>query len=343
VSFPVASRRARVWAASRLMQLFPRRPKVDDFALREVFNQQRFREASRAGQDDFKIKSAQYRYDYEGQRPFFTTYFPGIDMSKYAGKEVLDVGCFTGGRLVSWAERYALRRADGIDINWVFVDAARRFARLKEAPAHFVASVGEHLPYRAGTFDVVTSYDVLEHVQDVERVMAECWRVLRPGGELFVVFPPFFQPLESHLGMVTALPALHWFFDGDVLATAAHDVARARGEEASWYGLKSRWLAPWERAPSLNGITVGRFRQIVSEQSWDVVYWASRPLFSDGRRSRLPLFRLLRHLFAIPARLPLLEEVCLGRVCCVLAKRRVEECGDEESHLETRAREHSIR
>jgi SAM-dependent methyltransferase len=45
------------------------------------------------------------------------------------------------------------------------------------------------LPLPDGRFDVVVSVNVLEHTTDPARVLAECRRVLRPGGALWVVAP----------------------------------------------------------------------------------------------------------------------------------------------------------
>jgi 2-polyprenyl-6-hydroxyphenyl methylase/3-demethylubiquinone-9 3-methyltransferase len=42
--------------------------------------------------------------------------------------------------------------------------------------------VGEDLPYPDADFDAVVCVDVLEHVQDLDRVLAEVTRVLKPGG-----------------------------------------------------------------------------------------------------------------------------------------------------------------
>jgi 2-polyprenyl-6-hydroxyphenyl methylase/3-demethylubiquinone-9 3-methyltransferase len=42
--------------------------------------------------------------------------------------------------------------------------------------------VGEALPYADAAFDIVVCVDVLEHVQDLSKVLAEVARVLKPGG-----------------------------------------------------------------------------------------------------------------------------------------------------------------
>jgi ubiquinone/menaquinone biosynthesis C-methylase UbiE len=47
---------------------------------------------------------------------------------------------------------------------------------------HVVASVGEALPFQDESFDIVTTYQTLEHVQDVNECIQEMLRVLKPGG-----------------------------------------------------------------------------------------------------------------------------------------------------------------
>lgn len=47
------------------------------------------------------------------------------------------------------------------------------------------------LPFRANSLDRVCCYDVLEHVDDLVGVMSEIYRVLKPGGRLFVTTPHF--------------------------------------------------------------------------------------------------------------------------------------------------------
>ncbi len=60
-----------------------------------------------------------------------------------------------------------------------------------------VLGVGEQLPFADGTFDMVVSIAVLEHVRDPFRCAAELYRVLKPGGRLFVAVP-FLQPFHGY-------------------------------------------------------------------------------------------------------------------------------------------------
>ena len=72
-------------------------------------------------------------------------------------------------------------------------------------------------------------YDVFEHVQNVNLVHQECTRTLKPNGQMFVVFPPFFQPLEAHLSLITKFPALNWVFSGKTLKRAYYEISKERG------------------------------------------------------------------------------------------------------------------
>ncbi len=57
-------------------------------------------------------------------------------------------------------------------------------------------------------------------MQEVEKVLNECFRFLKESGKLFLVFPGIYQPLESHSGCVTKIPALNLIFSGKKILQA---------------------------------------------------------------------------------------------------------------------------
>jgi SAM-dependent methyltransferase len=59
-------------------------------------------------------------------------------------------------------------------------------------------ATGEALPLPAGTFDLVLSHEVLEHVGDDARAAREMVRVLKPGGRIVVFVPNRGYPFETH-------------------------------------------------------------------------------------------------------------------------------------------------
>lgn len=75
-------------------------------------------------------------------------------------------------------------KADGIDIDEEAVGYCRERGLVD-------VSVGEAevLPFADGTFDLVTSLDVIEHIDDDVGALREMWRVLRPGGHVLLTVP----------------------------------------------------------------------------------------------------------------------------------------------------------
>jgi SAM-dependent methyltransferase len=101
-------------------------------------------------------------------------------------RRILDVGCGTGGMLLSLQ---AFGDVEGIDADASAIAYCRErgitTARLADSPP---------IPFPDHEFDVVTSFDVLEHVDDDTGLLDEIHRVLAPGG-LFVVAVPAYEML----------------------------------------------------------------------------------------------------------------------------------------------------
>lgn len=98
----------------------------------------------------------------------------------WAGKEVLDLGCAGGFMSEALARRGA--HVTGLDPAQAAISAARQHAEKENLKIRYQTGVGEAMPFEAQSFDSVVCVDVLEHVEDVDRVLSEVCRVLRPGG-----------------------------------------------------------------------------------------------------------------------------------------------------------------
>jgi SAM-dependent methyltransferase len=114
------------------------------------------------------------------------------------GGRVLDAGCGGGGTAVSLAEESVL--AVGLDLDARFAGSGTRLKAEKAiGAAAFVQGDGQRLPFREGAFDLVFSHSVIEHVDSAGAYLAECHRVLKPGGVLYLSTAPFLSLAGAHL------------------------------------------------------------------------------------------------------------------------------------------------
>jgi SAM-dependent methyltransferase len=99
--------------------------------------------------------------------------------------EILDAGCGAGG-MTRFLERFGV--VTGIDLAPRALELARKRCLTRLARSSVSA-----MPFRDGTFDLVTSFDVLYHldVADDRIALADMHRVLRPGGIALIRLPAF--------------------------------------------------------------------------------------------------------------------------------------------------------
>ncbi|MBZ5583679.1 MAG: methyltransferase domain-containing protein [Acidobacteriia bacterium] len=109
------------------------------------------------------------------------------------GKRVLDAGCGAGYGTAELAE--AAVWAVGADVSAEAVDFAR--ANYRQANLRFERASCAALPHRGGAFDLVTAFEVIEHLEDWRGFLLEARRVLAPGGQLIVSTPNKLYYTES--------------------------------------------------------------------------------------------------------------------------------------------------
>ena len=107
------------------------------------------------------------------------SYFTPI-VGDWHGKSVLDLGCGGGFMAEPLAQRGA--RVIGVDPSAPAIAAAARHAKESGLSIDYRVGTGEQLPVADGAVDIVLCVDVLEHVRDLDAVIGEIRRVLKPGG-----------------------------------------------------------------------------------------------------------------------------------------------------------------
>jgi SAM-dependent methyltransferase len=189
------------------------------------------------------------------------------------GLSLLDVGCGPGTITVDLARRVAPGRVTAVEITEAALELARTQARThQQENIDFVVADVHALDLPDDTFDVVHAHQVLQHVPDPVRALAQMRRVCRPGGIVaardgdyaaFTWFP--------------YVPAL------DEWLTLYRKAARANGGEPD----AGRRLLSWARAAGFTDVTATASTWCFAtpaDRHWWGAMWADRILHSDLAR-----------------------------------------------------------
>jgi|GEM_PF-3199154 len=178
------------------------------------------------------------------------------------GKRVLDIGCGAGGRSVAIALKGA--RVTGVDPLADGVRASRaRAAKYTDIKTDFLVGEGEKMPFKDGSFDLVTSFCVLEHAQTVDRVIFEAYRALKKGGTFYCELPNHLFPFEGHYKIL-------WFpMMPKILARAYFRLMgrNPRGMDRLNYITRKNIVKNFERQgfSDIRDINIDRIRQRIDE------------------------------------------------------------------------------
>ncbi len=143
------------------------------------------------------------------------------------GRQYLHAGCGSGGS--DQRLRFASAQVHALDLS-VRALALNRARRMPFASWHVCGDLFR-LPYQSGTMDGVFNFGVMEHFEarEIEAMLAEFHRVLKPGGRLMLFWPPEFglsvmalkafvglanlvrrTPLRLHPDEVSRIPSFTW-------------------------------------------------------------------------------------------------------------------------------------
>jgi SAM-dependent methyltransferase len=185
------------------------------------------------------------------------------------GKRLLDVGSAYGVFVRMAAERGGAETFGVEPAPEEFsgtIDGCREYLHMNGFPLRIARGAGEALPFRNGSFDVVCSYNVLEHVDGLGRAMGEAVRVLAPGGCAVIVVPNYGSWWEGHYGLLWLPHMPKWL---------AKLYVRLLGRDPKFID-------------SLNFITVKKLKRTLAPHSgeievlsWGVEVWKRRLLDLD--------------------------------------------------------------
>jgi 2-polyprenyl-3-methyl-5-hydroxy-6-metoxy-1,4-benzoquinol methylase len=141
-----------------------------------------------------------------------------MELKAQPGKRLLDIGCGRGDKLellqsLGW-------QAEGIELDPKAVRQAR--ARGLQVRQGTLADQ----QYPNGSFHAITMTHVIEHISEPRSLLRECYRILKPGGRLFMVTPNLGSRLhrifcQDWRGLEP--PRHFWLFSSSCLRTLVQD------------------------------------------------------------------------------------------------------------------------
>jgi ubiquinone/menaquinone biosynthesis C-methylase UbiE len=225
----------------------------------------------------------------------------------FKDKTVLDVACGAAGKTLYYASQ-GVEKIYGLDIIADYEKQANMLAVEKglQDVFKFVAGSADLLPFDNDFFDTIIINDGMEHVDQPLEMLYECDRVLKPGGKLFINFPPYYHPFGAHLSDAIGFPWVHLFFNEQTLIKVYKDLVKdlPDGEERINFRI-SKDARGKEFFSYINKMTISRFNTLLKKTDFKVLYY-----------KEVSLRPLLKPLCG----LPVLKETFVKMVVCILEK-----------------------
>jgi len=108
-----------------------------------------------------------------------------IGFDRYAGRDLLEIGCGLGTDLLQFARGGA--RVTAVDLAPSSVELVKKLFHLHGLTVDARVADAENLPFDDNEFDFVYSFGVLHHTPNTQRAIDEVYRVLKPGGECVIM------------------------------------------------------------------------------------------------------------------------------------------------------------
>lgn len=182
--------------------------------------------------------------------------------------KVLEIGCGDGALLGVLHEALG-RPVTGVDTSAEGIDLARRMFAAHGYSGEFRQVTGYETGYEAGRFELVVCSDVIEHVDQPLKMLAEIRRVLAPGGWLIITTPLRFseRPMDP-------LHVQEWFageFEDLCRGVFGDPVRVILSHPVFWYELltaKNPWLARIGRLATNLLTKIGRNPLLEHSGAW---------------------------------------------------------------------------
>ncbi len=111
---------------------------------------------------------------------------------------VLEIGCGEGGNLMPFLDM-GCDRVVGVDLSESKIENAKKYFENHPRKANIQLIAADIYDTNTiGTFDLIITRDVVEHIHNQDRFFEVLKNYLAPGGNFFAAFPPWYMPFGGH-------------------------------------------------------------------------------------------------------------------------------------------------
>jgi SAM-dependent methyltransferase len=192
----------------------------------------------------------------------------------FTDKTVLEIGC-NKGYLMNTFLKHERFTAIGADIDGSALQVAREAYGEK---IKFIQTESTSIPLPDASIDIIYTIDTVEHLSKIREIFTEAYRILKPGGMMFVHFQGWYGPYGSHLEDIIPFPWANAVFSMDTLLKVAAYLYDSPDYDVACYYIDQK---NGERKPNpyqdkvkweefLNHLTIRQFRKLLRELPFKV-------------------------------------------------------------------------
>jgi ubiquinone/menaquinone biosynthesis C-methylase UbiE len=194
-------------------------------------------------------------------------------LSSYAPQDFinyLDVGC-GDGRWTTDIHNFFEENIESTGID--FSERAIGFAKLITPEIKFLVHNAEQLPFSPGSFELVTSFEVIEHVMDglEEHYLAEIRKIIKSNGLFILTTPSWNLRLSHHHFRHYSIERITNLLEG-----SGFDILKIRGQSLPCYGFKRKVRRIMGRTPKVWRLWRFSYREVAHQKALNLIV-ASRP------------------------------------------------------------------
>lgn len=246
----------------------------------------------KAGSGDYQTSGVEWNID--DALSLLSSVFPDF-MNKIRNKRILDFGCGEGWQSVAMA-RNGAKYVLGIDSSQKAILKARDLAK-KHGLQHQVEFKEKIEESFKSSIDIIISQNSMEHFTDPNLVINGIKAALNQYGTIMLTFAcPWFAPYGSHMHFFTKVPWVNILFSEKTVMKVRSNF---RNDGATKYE---------EVEGGLNKMTVKKFERIISNNNLNVAY------------SKYDCVKGINFL----SKIPLIRELFINRISCIVTKRSSE-------------------